>query len=284
MKGVYTAIVTPFDETGTIDYETYGNLIEIQIKAGVAGIVPAGTTGESPALTEDELKDLIKFSVEKSAGRIKVIAGTGCNCTAKAVRMAKYAAELRADGALVVAPYYNKPTPEGMFGHYKAISDEADIPIVVYNVPGRTGKNIDTSTMKRIAGLKNIIAVKEASGDVNQMMDVINSCPEIDVLSGDDSLTLPLIAAGGKGIISVLSNLFPEDIVKMTDLALAGNFESARDIHYRLWDFFKAEFCESNPIPIKYMMYKKGLLKEIYRLPMCPLSESSKQMLNKLLN
>lgn len=283
MKGVYTAIVTPFNDSGEIDWEAFDNLIELQVEAGVAGIVPAGTTGESPTLSEDELKKLIKFSVDKAAGRIEVVAGTGGNCTAKAVRLTQYAGDVGADAVLVVAPYYNKPTPNGMFGHFKAISDGADIPIIVYNVPGRTGKNIDTYTMKKITALKNVKAVKEASGDVNQMMDVISSCPDIDVLSGDDSLTLPLIAAGGKGIISVLSNLFPKEMVSMTNLALNGDFAAARTSHYKLWDYFKAEFCETNPIPIKYMLFKKGLIKESYRLPMCPLTDASKQKIDSLI-
>ncbi len=283
-RGVYTAIITPFKNNGEIDWEAFEKLIEIQIKAKVAGIVPVGTTGESPTLPMNEHKNVIRFSVERVNKRIQVIAGTGGNSTEEACELTKYAKEIGCDGVLLVCPYYNKPTNKGLYKHFKAINDCVDIPMILYNVPGRSSKNIEVSTIKKLALLDNIVAVKEASGNINQMMEILYECPaDFTVLSGDDSITLPLIAAGGKGLISVLSNLEPKKMVNMVEHALNGDFTRACKLHYDLWPLFKAEFLETNPIPIKYMLAKRGLIEEVYRLPMCPLEESTKKKIDAVL-
>ncbi|MFC1691410.1 4-hydroxy-tetrahydrodipicolinate synthase [Nanoarchaeota archaeon] len=284
-QGVITAIITPFDEQGNLDEEALRKLVDFQIENGVAGIVPCGTTGESPTLSHEEHNKVVKIVCDQAKGRVKVIAGSGSNSTKEAIDLTKHAKESGADASLQIAPYYNKPSQEGFYQHFKAISDAVEIPLIVYNIPGRTAKNIETTTMVRIAQLKNVIGIKEASGNICQMMDVIDQTPDdFLVLSGDDNMTLPLIAVGGHGVISVASNLIPDKMVKMVSAALDGKLDEAKKLHYQLMPFFKAEFCDTNPIPIKTMLAMKGMCKESFRLPMCETSTENKQKIKKVLN
>jgi 4-hydroxy-tetrahydrodipicolinate synthase len=279
-EGVFTALVTPFTEEGKIDEQALRRLVDFQIEEGIDGLVPVGTTGESPTLGAEETEAVIRITVEQARGRVPVIAGAGSNSTDKAIHLAAAAKKLGATASLQVAPYYNKPTAEGFYRHFTAIADAVDLPMVVYNIPGRTGKNIENSTMLRLAGHRNIVAVKEASGDVSQMMNLISQKPAaFAVLSGDDNLAFPLIALGGKGVISVASNLVPGRMKEMVSAALQGKWDKARELHYRLLPLFKAIFIETNPIPIKAALAMKGLMKEVYRLPMCPLAEENRKTL-----
>ena len=282
LKGVYTALVTPFNKDGSYDDGAMRDLVDFQIKEGISGLAPMGTTGESPTLNHDDHIMVIKKVVEQVNGKVPVIAGTGSNCTDEAIRLTKLAKDAGADVTLQVAPYYNKPSQEGFYRHFMAIADNVDMPVLVYNIPGRSGKNIENSTMLKLAKHPNIVAVKEASGDLNQMMDLIAAKPDdFEVLSGDDNLGTALIAMGGSGIVSVASNLIPGKMEEMCQAALAGDIEKARKIHYSLLPFFRAEFIDTNPVPIKYMMALKGMLKETYRLPLCPLSDADKAVCKK---
>jgi 4-hydroxy-tetrahydrodipicolinate synthase len=279
-EGVFTALVTPFTEEGKIDEQALRRLVDFQIEEGIDGLVPVGTTGESPTLGAEETEAVIRITVEQARGRVPVIAGAGSNSTDKAIHLTAAAKKLGAAASLQVAPYYNKPTAEGFYRHFTAIADAVDLPMVVYNIPGRTGKNIENSTMLRLAGHRNIVAVKEASGDVSQMMNLIAQKPAaFAVLSGDDNLAFPLIALGGKGVISVASNLVPGRMKEMVSAALQGKWDKARELHYKLLPLFKAIFIETNPIPIKAALAMKGLMKEVYRLPMCPLAEENRKTL-----
>jgi len=273
-KGVFTAIITPFKRDESVDYDALGKLIEFQINNGVAGIVPCGTTGESPTLNHAEHKKVIEFVIKKVNKRCFVIAGTGSNCTKEAVELSRDAQRAGADGLLLVNPYYNKPTQEGLFLHFKKIADSVKIPVIVYNIKGRTGVNVETPTLMRIiSACPNVIAVKEASGDLNQMKDVIAKAPSyFSVLSGDDNMTLNLIKAGGVGIISVASNAVPGEMVKMVKFALAGNYSEAEKINSSLAPFFENIFIETNPIPIKFVLAQKKMCEEVYRLPMCEMT------------
>ncbi len=277
-KGVFTALVTPFNKDDSIDEKALQDLVEFQIQGGVAGVLPMGTTGESPTLSHGEHIRVIELVIEQCQGRISVIAGSGSNCTQEAVEMTRQAMECGADASLQVAPYYNKPTQEGFRRHFSTIADSVDIPIIVYNIPGRSGKNIENTTMLKLAEHPNIIGVKEASGDIPQVMDLIMKKPDdFVVLSGDDNLALAMILLGGTGVFSVASNYIPGKMKEFVDKALEGNLEEARKDHYRLLPLFKALFLETNPIPVKYAMVLKGMMKEYYRLPMCPMSDENKQ-------
>ncbi len=283
-EGVFTALVTPFTEEAGIDEAALRKLVDIQIEKGISGLVPVGTTGESPTLDVEEALEVIRIVVDQAGGRVPVIAGTGSNCTDKAIQMTKKAQEIGATASLQVAPYYNKPTQEGFYRHFSAIADAVDLPMIVYNIPGRSGKNIENSTMLKLAELNNIVAVKEASGSIPQMMDLIARKPEsFAVLSGDDNLAFSLMALGGKGVISVASNLVPGRMAEFGKAALQGNWNEARDRHYRLLPLFKIIFIETNPIPIKAALAMMGLIREVYRLPMCPLSADHRQSLNQVL-
>ena len=278
LKGVYTALVTPFNNDGSIDWEAMKNLIEFQIKGKISGLAPMGTTGESPTLNHEDHIKIIEMVVKQSGGRVPVIAGTGSNSTEEAIKMTKLAKECGADYSLQVAPYYNKPSQEGFYRHFMSIADSVNIPLIIYNIPGRTGKNIENSTMLKLAKHSNICAVKEASGNIGQVMELIAEKPDnFDVLSGDDNLGLPIIALGGTGIVSVASNLIPDKMMELAKAALEGNMAKAKELHYKLLPFFKAEFIDTNPIPIKYMMYLKKMIKESYRLPLCELSDNDKK-------
>jgi len=276
-EGIYTALITPFNKDESIDWGALKALVDFQVESGVAGIAPMGTTGESPTIIHEDHLKIIEFVARQAAGRCQIIAGAGSNSTAEAIHMTKIAASFGVDATLQVAPYYNKPSMEGFYRHFMTIADAADIPMVVYNIPGRTGKNIDNATMLRLAQHPNIQAVKEASGDVNQMMNLIAAKPDtFTVLSGDDNLGFLLIAMGGKGIVSVASNLYPKEMNALCNAALAGKLEEAKKLHYKMLPFFRAEFADTNPVPIKYAMYKAGMIQEAYRLPLCETSAAVK--------
>jgi 4-hydroxy-tetrahydrodipicolinate synthase len=283
-EGVFTALVTPFLEDGKIDESTLRQLVDIQIDEGVHGVVPTGTTGESPSLSHDEHIEVIRIVTEQVKGRVPVIAGTGSNSTKEAVDLTTKAKELGADASLQVAPYYNKPTQNGLYEHYTKIAEEVDLPLIVYNIPGRSGVNISNDTLLKLAKHKNIIGVKDATGNVNQMMDLLaKRPPNFTVLSGDDNLSFLLIALGGNGAISVASNLIPGKMADFIIAANSGDYEDAREMHYQLLPLFKALFIETNPIPIKAAMAHKGLLREVYRLPMCPMVKENREKLISVL-
>jgi len=272
-RGVFTAIVTPFTEDESVDEEALRRLIDFNIQGGVNGVVPCGTTGESPTLSHPEHDRVIELTVEHVAGRVPVIAGTGSNCTWEAVRLTRHAEEVGVDGVLLVAPYYNKPTQEGLYRHFRTIAESVAIPCIVYNIKGRTGVNIETATLMRlIDDCANIVGVKEASGDIEQIRAVIRQSPDgFSVLSGDDNITLELIRSGGHGVISVASNLVPDRMVALVQAALAGDFQAAEALERELSPLFEVEFIETNPIPIKCMLALKGMCREVYRLPLCEL-------------
>ena len=283
-EGVFTALITPFTRDGKLDEQALRKLVDFQIDRGIDGLVPVGTTGESPTLSPEETEQVSRIVVEQTGGRVPVIAGTGSNCTDKAIHMTEKAKQIGATASLQVAPYYNKPTGEGFFRHFTAIADAVDLPMVIYNIPGRTGKNIENPVMLKLALHKNIVAVKEASGNISQMMDLIAKKPkDFAVLSGDDNLTYPLMALGGKGVISVASNAVPDRMKDLTHTALKGDWDRARKLHYELLPLFKAIFLETNPIPIKATMAMKGFVEEVYRLPMCPMSGENKKALTEVL-
>ncbi len=274
-RGVYTALVTPFNSDNSVDEGALRALVDFQIDGGVTGIVPMGTTGESPTVTHDENIDVIRIVVEQVAGRAEVIAGTGSNSTAEAVRMTKLAAEVGATATLQVTPYYNKPTQEGLYAHFTTIADATNLQMVVYNIPGRSACNIETDTMIRLADHPRIAAVKEASGNMAQVMDVCGRKPaDFDVLSGDDNLTLPILALGGVGVVSVASNIAPKLMGELVTAALAQDYQRARELHYRLLPLFRGIFLRSNPIPVKHILAAMEMIGEVYRLPLTPLDEA----------
>ncbi|MFT4343623.1 MAG: 4-hydroxy-tetrahydrodipicolinate synthase [Candidatus Woesearchaeota archaeon] len=284
-KGVYTALITPFKEDQSVDEEAYVALINDNIEQGVSGIVPCGTTGESPTLTPEEQLHLIELAVKTAQGKVPVIAGTGSNSTAKTIEMSQKAEKLGVSALLVVNPYYNKPTQEGLYLHFKAVAESVSIPIIVYNIKGRTGVNVETETLLRLINdCKNIRAVKEASGDLEQITEVISQVPKnFSVLSGDDGITLEVIQKGGHGVISVASNFIPRKMSMLVHEALTGNMSEATKIQTELEALFTIEFIETNPIPIKYMIAKKGKCKEVYRLPLCALHPDNKKKVDAFL-
>ncbi|OHE23189.1 MAG: 4-hydroxy-tetrahydrodipicolinate synthase [Syntrophus sp. GWC2_56_31] len=279
--GAIVAIVTPFKD-GRVDEEALRKLIEEQIDAGTDGIAPCGTTGESTTLSHLEHDRVIEITVDAVNKRVPVIAGTGSNSTAEALRLTRHAWEAGADGALIVCPYYNRPTQEGLYHHYRTIAEEVPIPVIIYNIAGRTGVNMQTETLARLAKLKNIVGVKEASGSLKQMSDVIEFCgPDFDVLSGDDIFTLALMAIGGKGVISVISNVVPADMAGMVDAFMAGDLEKARALHYKMSPLIDALFIETNPIPVKTAMAMMGKIDPELRLPLCRMAEKNEAVLKK---
>lgn len=283
LRGTYTALITPFNDDLSIDWKGYETLLNFQISSGVDGIMILGTTGEAPTLNKEEEEELIKKAVEICKGQTTLFVGTGSYNTLECVKRTQKAKNLGADGALIVTPYYNKPTQEGLYQHFKLVAEKTKFPILVYNIQGRTGQNLETDTLKRFMDIPEIIGVKEASGNIVQMMDVIQSVkPDFSVLSGDDNLTYPLIALGGHGIVSVLSNLLPREVVEMTHLALEGQFEKARALHYELLPWCKALFVETNPAPVKYLMSRKGLPAGKIRLPLVAVKPETEQKLNSL--
>lgn len=274
-RGVYTAIITPFTHAGNVDEENLQRIIEDQISNGIDGLVPCGTTGESPTLSHEEHDRVIELTVEYTKGRVPVIAGTGSNSTREAIRLSKHAQEAGVDALLQVNPYYNKPTQKGLYLHFKAVADAVDLPVLVYNIKGRTGINVETPTLVRLMNdCENVQGVKEASGNLDQMKEVIqNRSDGFSVLSGDDNMTLSLLRAGGDGVVSVASNLIPRQMVDFVHAALDGNYEQAQQDEDRLMEFFKALFLETNPIPIKTAMSMRGWCEETFRLPMCTFSD-----------
>lgn len=284
-EGTITAIVTPFKKDLNIDFEKFKKLIEFQIENGVDGIVVCGSTGESATLSAKEKISLILTAIETVNGRIKVIAGTGTNNTAESIDMTTLAKEHGADGVLIVAPYYNKPTQEGLYNHYRAIADSNDIPVIIYNVPSRAVVNIHPEIQLKLAeDCPNIVATKEASGNLEQMSEIIRNAPEKFVLlSGDDALTLPIISIGGRGVVSVISNYAPKKFSEMVNYALKGKFNEARKIHYELFELMKLNFIEPNPIPVKAALSKIGLLDSYLRLPLMPITKKNSLIINKAL-
>ncbi|MDR0387122.1 MAG: 4-hydroxy-tetrahydrodipicolinate synthase [Treponema sp.] len=287
-RGAFTAIVTPMKENGDVDYEGFRRLIDFQIQGGIDGLVPLGTTGETPTLEDDEEERLIKIAVEEVRGRVPIIVGTGSNSTKSMMGYTKRAKDLGADAALVVTPYYNKPNDAGLIRHFEAAA-AIGIPVVIYNIASRTGRNIPAPMIERLSRIPGIVGVKESSGDISQMMDIITDRDrmraggrDFTVLSGDDALTLPLIALGGDGIISVVSNLIPGKVAALARACLAGDFEEGRRLHYELLPFFKAAFVETNPVPIKTAMTWAGLPAGPARLPLGPLSGNSEAFLRKV--
>jgi len=281
--GAIVAIVTPF-RNGEVDEQALRKLIEEQIAAGTDGIVPCGTTGESTTLSHEEHDRVIEITIDAVRKRVPVIAGTGSNSTAEALRLTRHAWEAGADGALLVCPYYNRPTQEGLYQHFLTIAEEVPIPIIIYNIPGRTGTNLLPETLVRLAEIKNIVGVKEASGSLKQMSDVIQLCgSDFDVLSGDDIFTLPLLAIGGKGVISVISNVVPADMAKMVDVFAAGDLEQARALHYRMAPLIDVLFIETNPIPVKAALAMMGKIEYELRLPLCRMSEKNEGTLKKVM-
>lgn len=278
-SGTATALVTPFHDNGDIDFAALGALIDRQIAGGVEAVVPCGSTGESATMNHDEKLRVISFTVEHVAGRAKVIAGTGSNDTRATIGLTREARAAGVDAVLLVGPYYNKPTQEGHVRHYAAIADAVDIPMIIYNVPGRTGSNMTAETQLRIAECSsNIIATKEASANLEQMQEIIRSAPaHFALLAGDDSLALPAIACGARGVIAVISNYAPGMFGECVRKALSGDYAAARSIQYALLPLMKLNFIESNPIPVKFILASLGLIKETYRLPLVPLSASSKE-------
>ncbi len=281
-QGSYVALVTPFKDNMEIDYDAYKQLIEFHLENGTDGLVPCGCTGEAATLSHDEQKACIRFTVELVAGRVPVVAGTGSNNTAEALGLTKYAKELGCDGALLITPYYNKPTPAGQIAHYTAIANAVDIPIMLYNVPGRTGIKMTPDTIATLSNISNIVAVKEASGSVDQVTDILERC-EITVLSGDDSLTLPMMSVGAVGVVSVAANVVPADVAALCRFALEGNYTEARRIHFKLSRLFKTLFIETNPMPVKAALAAMGVIKNNLRLPLVPLAGKNLDVLTSLL-
>lgn len=275
-KGSIVAIVTPFTN-GAVDQEKLRELVEFQITNGTDAIVPCGTTGESSTLDYDEHMDVVKIVIEQVNKRVPVIAGTGSNSTAEAIELSRKAKEAGADGVLLVTPYYNKPTQEGLVRHYTAIADAVAIPQILYNVPGRTGVNMLPETVARLAPHKNIVAIKEATGSLQQASEILALCgDQIDVLSGDDFITFPMMACGAKGVISVLANIMPKAVADLTDAFFAGDLETARRLHLNTLKISNAMFIESNPIPVKTALGLMGKCSDEVRLPLCPMSEGNK--------
>ncbi|MDD5021017.1 MAG: 4-hydroxy-tetrahydrodipicolinate synthase [Endomicrobiaceae bacterium] len=282
-SGSYTAIVTPF-KNGKVDFDAFEKLIKLQYEAGITGIVPCGTTGESATLSHQEHDEVIEAAVKFAKGKLKVFAGTGSNSTTEAIRLSKHAEEVGCDGVLLVSPYYNKPTQQGLYLHYREIANAVKIPIILYNIQGRTSVNIEPKTIAKLAqDCKNIVAVKEASGSLDQMSQIKVLSPDLTLLSGDDSLTLPLMSIGGVGVISVLSNIMPKEVADLVNTVLKGDFQTAQKMHYKLFPIVKAMFIETNPIPVKTAMEMMGLCSGDLRLPMCPISDGNKEILRKTL-
>lgn len=281
-SGVMTAIVTPF-RNDAVDEEGFRQLIEFQIENGVHGIVPCGTTGESATLSHEEHEQVVEIAVKQVRGRVPVIAGTGSNNTSEAVRLTAHAKKVGADGALMICPYYNKPTQEGLYRHYKKVAEAVDIPIIVYNIPGRTAVNIEPGTFARLAEIKNIVGVKEASGSMKQITEIIRLCGDaLTVLSGEDYLTYPLMSVGGKGVICVVSNIAPRDMAELCNLMLADDYNRGRDLYYRLLPLCHAMFYETNPAPVKAALEMMGRISSgEVRLPLANMSDDNRAKLRR---
>jgi 4-hydroxy-tetrahydrodipicolinate synthase len=283
-QGSIVALVTPF-KNGKVDEAKLRELVDFHVAQGTDGIVPCGTTGESPTLSHDEHKRVVEVVIDQARGRLPIIAGTGSNATSEAIDLTAHAKKAGATGALVVNPYYNRPTQEGLYRHFRAVAEAVDIPIIVYNIAGRTAVNVETDTMARLVrDCPSIVGVKEASGSLDQMTQVILACgPEFSVLSGDDNVTLPLMSVGGRGVISVIANVVPREASEMTHAALAGDWKLARELHLKLFPLSRAMFIETNPIPVKETMALMGMIEPEFRLPMCRMSEANRTRLRAVL-
>ncbi|MGQ9787872.1 MAG: 4-hydroxy-tetrahydrodipicolinate synthase [Candidatus Hadarchaeaceae archaeon] len=284
-EGAYTAIVTPFDGEGKIDEEGLRENVRFQLRKGIHGLVPTGTTGESPTLSYEEHNQVIEIVVDEADGRVPVLAGTGSNSTWEALMLTKHAKEAGADGALVVVPYYNKPTQAGLYAHFKKLADEVEIPQVIYNIPSRTGVNMLPETMAKLAKFKNIVGVKEASGDLSQVARIIELTrgEDFTVISGDDALTYEIMKLGGKGVISVASNIVPDNIVRLVESLRLGDFEMAKKLNDKLMPLFKALFIETNPVPVKTAMNWMGMPAGSFRLPLVEMQSENQEKLRRVL-
>ncbi len=284
IQGSLVALVTPMHEDGTVDYEAYARLIEWHIEAGTDGIVTVGTTGESPTLSVEEHNEVVAFTVKTAAGRIPIIAGTGGNSTAEAIELTKAAKEAGADASLQVVPYYNKPTQEGLYQHFKAIAEAVDIPIILYNVPGRTVADLKNDTVLRLAAIDNIVGLKDATGDIARGIDLLRRLPKVvgskqfAVYSGNDDSALALMLVGGSGVISVTANLLPREMHEMASAAVAGNASAARALNDRMMPLHQKLFCEPNPVAAKWALYRMGLIRSGIRLPLTMLSEANRSV------
>ncbi len=284
LRGCGTALITPFRQDGSIDQTALASLVQWQVDSGIDFLVPCGTTGETPTLTRDEWLRVIDITIEVAGGRVPILAGATSNSTAEAVDKARtVAARKGVDAILTASPYYNKPTQEGQYQHFKAIAEAAHKPLILYNVPGRTGANIEPATLGRLAHIKNIAGVKEASGNISQIADVFNAVPDTFlVFSGDDAITLPVISLGGVGIISVASNEIPREMADLTRAALHNKWEDARALHRRYLPLMQANFIESNPLPVKAVLAMMGKIEEVYRLPLVPMKKDTRAKLEKI--
>lgn len=281
--GSLVAIVTPFRK-GKVDEQSFASLIEWQIANGTNGIVPCGTTGESATLSHEEHNRVVELTIEVVNRRVPVIAGSGSNSTDEAIALTRHAKQAGADGALLITPYYNKPTQEGLYRHYKTVAEAVDLPLVLYNIPGRTGVNMLPATIARLSAIKNIVGVKEGSGSVQQASDIVQMCGErLTVLAGDDVLTLPIMAVGGKGVITVTANLLPADMANLVKAFATGKLEEARRIHFRLSPLFAALFYETNPIPVKEALGMMGKIDPELRLPLCAMATDTREKLARVL-
>ena len=280
-KGSFVALVTPF-KNGKIDEKAFRKLIEFQIDKGTDGILPCGCTGEAATLTATEQQHLLKIAVETINKRVPVLAGTGSNSTSEAIALTSYAKKAGCDGALIITPYYNKPTPEGQYRHYKEIANKVDIPIMLYNVPSRTGICLSPETVARLSKIDNIVAIKEAAGSVQQVMDIISMC-DITVMSGDDSMTVPFMSVGATGIVSVAANIIPDKIHDMAASFLDGDINKSSKIHYEVLNLCKSMFIETNPLPVKTALNMMGMIDEEWRMPMCEMMPENKEKLKKIL-
>jgi len=281
--GSLVAIITPF-RNGKVDEKTLGDLIEWQIVSGTHGIVPCGTTGESATLTHEEHNRVIQFAVEAVRDRVPVVAGTGSNSTDEAIALTRHAKKVGADAALLISPYYNKPTQEGLYQHHKAVADAVDLPQILYNIPGRTAVNMTPQTVARLAKIKNIVGIKEGAGSLQQVSEIVQLCGDrFTVLSGDDALTLPMLALGAKGVVTVTANIAPVEMAAMVDAWAAGDAAKARAIHYKLSPLFQVLFLETNPIPVKHAVALMGKATAEFRLPLCPMSNDNLDKLARVM-
>jgi 4-hydroxy-tetrahydrodipicolinate synthase len=284
IQGTGTALVTPFKKNGAVDESALRKFVDWQIKNKIEFLVPCGSTGEAATMTRGERRRVIEIVIEQANGRVPVAAGTGTNSTLDTIQLTKDAAQAGAEYVLLVGPYYNKPTQEGYYQHFKAIAEECDVKIILYNIPGRTGSNILPETILRIAELKNVVGIKEASNNLEQVMQIIKYRPaKFSVLSGEDSWTLPVIASGGDGVISTISNEVPKEFGDLTRFALQGNFAKSKDMHYKLFNLMRANFIETNPIPVKAALTMMGMIDENYRLPLLKMGKENKEKFKKVL-
>ncbi|OGH23280.1 MAG: 4-hydroxy-tetrahydrodipicolinate synthase [Candidatus Levybacteria bacterium RIFCSPHIGHO2_12_FULL_38_12] len=285
LAGAITALVTPFQKNGKVDVKTLKKLVDFQIESRIDGLVPCGSTGEAATLTLEEHELVVRTVVEQTKGRVPVIAGAGSNDTHKAIVLSKLCKKAGANALLHVTPYYNKPTPDGLVAHYKAVANAVNLPIILYNVPGRTGANIPASVTLRVAKeVPHVVGVKEASGNIDQMTDIIKgSSADFSVLSGDDSFTYPLIALGGDGCISVVSNEVPKEFSDLIRAALSKDFETAKTLHFKLLDLMRVNFIETNPLPVKTALSLMGKIEEVFRLPLVPMTAKNKEALKEVL-